>query len=49
MAAAMGGVPFLQMPVHVLDHDDGVVDHKPDGQHQGQQRQQIDGESEREA
>ena len=37
---------LFEMAVDVLDHDDGVVDHKPDGQHQRQQREQIDREAE---
>ena len=37
----------LQVPIDVLDHDDGIVDHEADGQHQRQQGQQIDRESER--
>ena len=35
---------LLDMPVHVLDDDDGIVDHQPDRQHHGQQRQQIERE-----
>ena len=38
---------LLDMPVDVLDHHDGVVDHQADGQHQRQQRQQIDRIAER--
>ena len=34
------------MAVDVLQHDDGVVDHQADGEHQRQQRQRIDGEAE---
>ncbi len=33
---------LLHVPVDVLDHDDGVVDHQPDREHQRQQRQQVD-------
>jgi hypothetical protein len=38
---------LLHVPVDVLDHDDGVVDHQPDRQHQRQQGQQIDREAQR--
>ncbi len=31
--------------VHRLDHDDRVVDHDPDRQHHGEERDQIDGEA----
>ena len=31
----------------VLDHDDGVVDHDADGQHQAEQRQGVEREAER--
>ena len=34
--------PVLEMPVDVFNHDDGVVDHETDRQHQRQQGQQID-------
>ena len=34
---------LLDMPVHVFDDDDGIVDHQPDRQHHGQQRQQVEG------
>ena len=37
----------LDVPVDVFHHDDGVVHDKPDGEHHGEKRQQIDGESER--
>ena len=37
-----GGDAFLEMAVHVLDDDDGVVDDEADGQHQRQQSQQVD-------
>ena len=30
------------MPVDVLQHDDGVIHHEPDGQHESQQRQRVD-------
>ena len=38
---------LLDVAVDVLDHDDGVVDDEADGQHQRQQRQQVDGIAER--
>ena len=38
---------FFHMPVNVLQHDDGVIHHQPDGQHEGQQRQRIDREPRR--
>ena len=38
---------FLEVAVDVLDHDDGIVDHEPDREDQREQRQKIDGESER--
>ena len=33
---------LLDVAVDVLQHDDGVVDHEADGQHQRQQRQRVD-------
>ena len=38
---------LLDMPVDVLDHDDGVVHHQPDGEHEREQRHQIDRVAER--
>ena len=38
---------LLDVAVDVLHHDDGVVDDEADGQHQRQQRQQVDGIAER--
>ena len=38
---------LLDMPVDVLNHDDGVVHHQPDGEHERQQRHQIDRVAER--
>ncbi len=29
------------MPLHVFDDDDGVVHHQPDGEHDGEQREQV--------
>ena len=37
---------IFEMAIDVLHHDDGVVHHQPDGQHQRQQGQQVDGEAE---
>ncbi len=34
------------MAVDVLQHDDGVVDDEPDGEHERQQGQRVDGEAE---
>ena len=34
------------MPLDVLDDDDGVVDHEPDREHDGEQRQQVQREPE---
>ena len=33
------------MPVHVFHHHDGIVHHKADGQHHGQQGHEVDGEA----
>ncbi|KAF5049797.1 hypothetical protein DSECCO2_436140 [anaerobic digester metagenome] len=41
-----GRFALRQVPLHVLDHDDGVVDHESHGQDHGQQRQQVHGEAE---
>ena len=38
----------LQMALDVLHHDDGVIHHQSDREHDGQQGQQVDGEAERE-
>ena len=38
---------FLDMAVDVLHHHDGVVDHEADGEHEREQRHQIDGVAER--
>ena len=39
----------LDVALDVLDHDDGVIDHDADGQHQAEQRQRVDREAERDA
>ena len=38
---------ILDMTVHVLQHHDGVVNDKADGEHHRQQRQRVHGEAER--
>ena len=38
---------FFHMPVDVFQHDDGVIHHKPDGQHESEQCQRIDRQSRR--
>ena len=45
--AASRAEPFLDMAVDVLDDDDGVVDDEADGEHEGQQRQQVERVAER--
>ena len=37
---------FFDMPVDVFEHDDGIVHHQTNGQHHGQQAQDVDGEAE---
>ena len=37
---------LFNMAVHVFHHHDGIIDHQPDGQHHGQQSQQVDAEAE---
>ena len=37
---------FLDVAFDRFHHDDGVVDHQADGQHQAEQRQRVDGEAE---
>ena len=46
-AASNGLHALLDVAVDVLDHDDGVVDDEADGEHQRQQREQVDGVAER--
>ena len=41
----IGRHALLEIAVHVLDHDDGVVDHEADGDRQRHQRQIVDGEA----
>ena len=38
---------LFDMAMDVLDDHDGVIDHKPDGQHEGEKRQEIDRIAER--
>src|SRR5208282_5501435 len=38
---------LFEMATDILDHDDGIVDHEPDGQHKRKQCQQIDRIAER--
>ena len=42
-----GRRPWRDVALDVLDHDDGVVDHDADGQHQAEQRQVVEREAER--
>ena len=46
----VGGVhgreSLRDVPLDVLDHDDGVIDHNPDRQHQPEQREVVDGKAE---
>ena len=46
-AASCGRKPGLDVALDVLDHDDGVVDHDADRQHQSEQRQIVEREAER--
>ncbi len=39
---------IFDVAVDVLQHDDGVVDHQADGEHEGQQRQRVDRKAEQE-
>ena len=43
----LGRHAFFDVVLHCLDHDDGVIDDKADGQHQSEQRERVDGEAER--
>ena len=44
--ASFGDKPFFNMMFHRLDHDDRIVDHQADGQHQPEERQGVDRETE---
>jgi hypothetical protein len=45
-AASSGRFSFVDAALHVLEHDDGVVDDEADGEHQGQEREQVHGRAE---
>ena len=45
IVASRGSSPFAIQPLDVLQHDDGVVDHDADRQHQAEQRQVVERES----
>ena len=45
-AASLRRQPFFDVVLHGLHHDDGVVHHQADGQHQAEQRERVDGEAE---
>ena len=47
IAASRGLKPARDVALDVLDHDDGVVDHDADRQHQAEQRQIVEREAER--
>ena len=36
---------FLDVMFHRFDHDDGIVHHQPDGEHQAKERQRVDGKA----
>ena len=44
--ASRGTKARLDVALDILHHDDGVVDHDADGQHQAEQRQRVDREAE---
>ena len=50
---ADGGVvrreAVLDVALDVLDHDDGVIDHDADGQHEAEERERVDREAEDDA
>ena len=37
---------FFDVPLHAFDHDDRVVHHQPDRQHQPKERKRVDGKTE---
>ena len=43
----LGRHALCQVALDVLDHDDGVVDHDADRQHQAEQRQRVEGDARR--
>ena len=46
MRRVFGSHALFDVPLHRLHHDDGIVHHQADRQHQSEQRQRVDGESE---
>ena len=40
------GHPLLDVVLDRLHHDDGIVHHQSDGQHQAEERKRVDGKSE---
>ena len=44
VASCASVIPFRNVPLHVLDHDDRVVHHQPRRQRNAEQRQRIDRE-----
>ena len=46
-AAVFGRHAFLDVALHALDHDDGVVHHQTDRQHQTKERKRVDGKTEK--
>jgi hypothetical protein len=45
--ASTGETAERDVPLHVLDHHDGVVDHDADGEHEPEQGEHVDAEPER--
>ncbi len=45
-AASCGVMPRFDVVLHGFHHDDGVVDHQSNGQHQSEERERVDGEAE---
>ena len=43
VGSGQGRQPFLDIPLHVFHHHDGIVHHNTDGQHQPEQGQGVDG------
>ena len=46
LGCLLGGESLLDMVLHCLHHDDGVINHKADGKDQAEEGQGIDGEAE---
>lgn len=38
-------VAFVKVSLHGLNDDDGIVDHRTDGEHEGKERQQVETEA----